>query len=287
MTAIGSVMGLVVGGALTEWSWRLAFLVNVPIGLVMIYLARTALRETNRERMKLDATGAMLATLACTAAVFAFSMGPEKGWISVTTIGSGVVAIAAAIAFAIVERTAENPVVPFDLFRDRNRLVTFVAIFLAGGVMFSLTVCIGLYVQDILGYSALRAGVGFIPFVIAMGIGLGVSSQLVSRFSPRVLTIGGGCCCSGRDAVRLVVHAPRRSLLPQPGGADRHRRHRYRHGRRPADPVGDRRCRLRPDRPGVGDHADAAEPRRTAGAGRHPGRDHLAHARTWAVPPAR
>jgi EmrB/QacA subfamily drug resistance transporter len=192
MTAVGSVMGLVVGGALTEVSWRLAFLVNVPIGLVMIYLARTALRETNRERMKLDATGAMLATLACTAAVFAFSMGPEKGWISLTTVGSGVVAMGAGLAFIIVERTAENPVVPFDLFRDRNRLVTFAAVLLAGGLMFSLTVCIGLYVQDILGYSALRAGVGFIPFVIGVGIGLGVSSQLVSRFSPRVLTIGGG-----------------------------------------------------------------------------------------------
>lgn len=192
MTAIGSVTGLVVGGALTEVSWGLAFLVNVPIGLVMIYLARTALRETNRERMKLDAAGAMLATLACTAAVFAFSMGPEKGWMSMVTLGSGAVAVAAAIAFAIVERSAENPVVPFGLFRDRNRLVTFTAILLAGGVMFSLTVCIGLYVQDILGYSALRAGVGFIPFVIAMGIGLGISSQLVSRFSPRVLTIGGG-----------------------------------------------------------------------------------------------
>jgi hypothetical protein len=173
-------------------SWRLAFLVNVPLGLLMIYLARTALRETNRERMKLDAAGAVLATLACTAAVYAFSMGPEKGWISVTTIGSAAVAMAAALAFVVVERTAENPVVPFGLFRDRNRLVTFIAIFLAGGVMFSLTVSIGLYVQEILGYSALRAGVGFIPFVIAMGIGLGVSSQLVSRFSPRVLTIGGG-----------------------------------------------------------------------------------------------
>ena len=79
MTGIGSVMGLVVGGALTEVSWRLAFLVNVPIGLVMIYLARTALRETNRERMKLDAAGAVLATLACTAAVFAFSIGTRSG----------------------------------------------------------------------------------------------------------------------------------------------------------------------------------------------------------------
>ena len=62
---------------------------------------------------------------------------------------------------------------PFDLFLDRNRLATFAAIFLAGGVLFTLTVLIGLYVQDIMGYSALRAGVGFIPFVIAMGIGLG------------------------------------------------------------------------------------------------------------------
>src|ERR1700753_653057 len=102
MTAVGSVMGLVVGGALTEVSWRLAFLVNVPIGLVMMYLARTALRETNKERMKLDATGAVLATLACTAAVFAFSMGAEKGWISITTVGSGVVAAGAGPAFIIV-----------------------------------------------------------------------------------------------------------------------------------------------------------------------------------------
>jgi EmrB/QacA subfamily drug resistance transporter len=197
MTGVGSVMGLVVGGALTEVSWRLAFLVNVPIGLVMIYLARTTLRETHRERMKLDATGAVLATLVCTAAVFAFSMGPEKGWISATTIGSGVVAAGAFVAFAIVERTAENPIVPFDLFFDRNRLATFAAIFLAGGVLFTLTVLIGLYVQDIMGYSALRAGVGFIPFAIAMGIGLGASSQLVSWFPPRVVVIAGGALVLG------------------------------------------------------------------------------------------
>jgi Major Facilitator Superfamily len=178
-------------------SWRLAFLVNVPIGLLMIYLSRTTLRETHRERMKLDAAGAVLATLTCTAAVFAFSMGPEKGWISFTTIGSGVVALAAFVAFAIVERTAENPIVPFDLFFDRNRLATFVAIFLGGGVLFSLTVLIGLYVQDIMGYSALRAGVGFIPFAIALGIGMGGSSQLVSWFPPRVVVISGGILLLG------------------------------------------------------------------------------------------
>ena len=192
MTGIGSVMGLIVGGALTEVSWRWAFLINVPIGLLMIHLARRTLRETHRERLKLDATGAILATLGCTAAVFAFSMGPEQGWLSTVTIGSGLAAGAFLLAFVYVERTAENPVMPLDLFKDRNRVATFAAVFLAGGVMFTLTVLIGLYVQDIMGYSALRAGIGFIPFVIALGVGLGVSSALVSRFPPRVLVIAGG-----------------------------------------------------------------------------------------------
>ncbi len=192
MTGIGSVMGLIVGGALTEVSWRWAFLINVPIGLLMIHLARRTLRETHRERLKLDATGALLATLGCTAAVFAFSMGPEQGWLSPVTIGSGLAAATFLLAFVYVERTAENPVMPLDLFKDRNRVATFAAVFLAGGVMFTLTVLIGLYVQDIMGYSALRAGIGFIPFVIALGVGLGLSSALVSMFPPRVLVIAGG-----------------------------------------------------------------------------------------------
>jgi EmrB/QacA subfamily drug resistance transporter len=192
MTGVGSVMGLVVGGALTEVSWRLAFLVNVPIGLVMIYLAHSTLRETHKERMKLDATGAVLATLGCTAAVFGFSQGPENGWLTPVTVGAGLFALLALGAFVVVERSAENPVVPFDLFGERNRLATFAAVFLAGGVMFTLTVLIGLYVQYIMGYSALRAGISFIPFVIALAIGLGVSSHLVSLFAPRVLVMGGG-----------------------------------------------------------------------------------------------
>jgi EmrB/QacA subfamily drug resistance transporter len=188
---VSSVLGLVVGGALTEVSWRLVFFVNVPIGLLVLYLARSALRETQKERMKLDATGAGLATLGCTAVVLGFSMGPEKGWLSPTTIGSGVVALGAFVAFAVVERTAENPVVPFSLFIDRNRVATFAVIFLGGGVLFTLTLLITLYVQDIMGYGALRAGVGFIPFAIAVGVGAGVSSRLVTWFPPRVVVIVG------------------------------------------------------------------------------------------------
>ena len=140
MGAIGAVLGLVVGGALTGVSWRLAFLVNVPIGLLVIYLARTMLSETQKERTRLDATGAVLATLICTAAVFGLSMGPEKGWLSATTIGPGLVAVTAFVAFLVVERTAENPIVPLSLFFDRNRLATFAAMFLVRGIGFTMTV---------------------------------------------------------------------------------------------------------------------------------------------------
>jgi len=194
---VGGVMGMVVGGALTEVSWRLAFLVNVPIGLLVLYLARTTLRETQKERMKLDAIGAVLATLICTAAVFGLSMGPEKGWRSATTIGLGVVAVAALVAFAVVERTAENPVVPFSLFFDRNRLATFAAMFIACGVPFTLIVLVGVYVQSMMGYSPLRAGIGFIPFAIAMAIGTGAASKLVMWFPPRVVVIAGSILLLG------------------------------------------------------------------------------------------
>lgn len=191
-SGLGGVLGLAVGGALTDVSWRLAFLVNVPIGLAVIYLAVITLEETQKERMKLDAAGAVLATLTCIAAVFGLSMGPEKGWLSAITLGSGAVALAAFAAFVVVERRAANPVVPFSLFFDRNRLATFAAMFLAGGIFFTLTVLVGLYVQTIMGYSPLRAGIAFIPFGIAMAIGVGVASKLVVRFPPRVLVMASG-----------------------------------------------------------------------------------------------
>lgn len=191
-SGLGGVLGLVVGGALTDVSWRLAFLVNVPIGLAVICLAVVTRQETEKERMKLDATGAVLATLACTAAVFGLSVGPEQGWLSAITIASGLVALAAFAAFVVGERTAENPIVPFNLFVDRNRLAAFAAMFLAGGVFFTLTVLVGLYVQTVLAYSPLRAGVAFIPFGIGVAVGVGAASKLVTWFPPRVVVIASG-----------------------------------------------------------------------------------------------
>jgi EmrB/QacA subfamily drug resistance transporter len=192
MQGLGSVLGLVVGGALTVISWRLAFLINLPIGALIIWIGLTRLEETRHERLKLDITGALVATLACTAAVLVFTQGPPRGWLDPWVIGAGCAAVLLGIAFLIVERSADNPLVPLSLFNDRNRVMTFVSLFLGGGVMLSLTVMIGLYVQDVLGYSALHAGIGFIPFAMALGLGNVVTARLAPHIAPRWLIIGGG-----------------------------------------------------------------------------------------------
>ena len=192
MQGLGSVLGLVVGGALTVISWRLAFLINFPIGAVIIWIALTRLEETRHERLKLDVTGALVATLGCTAAVLVFTQGPSRGWADPWVIGAGVLAVLFGIAFLFVERRADHPLVPLWLFRDRNRVATFVSLFMAGGVLLTLTVMIGLYVQDVLGYSALHAGIGFIPFALALGFGNLLTARLVAHVAPRWLIIGGG-----------------------------------------------------------------------------------------------
>ena len=192
MQGLGSVLGLVVGGALTVISWRLAFLINFPIGVVIIWIALTRLEETRHERLKLDVTGALLATMGCTAAVLVFTQGPPRGWVDLWVIGAGIAAIGLGGAFLIVGRSADHPLVPLWLFRDRNRVATFVSLFLAGGVLLSLTVMIGLYVQDVLGYSALHAGIGFIPFALALGFGNLLTARLAPYIAPRWLIIGGG-----------------------------------------------------------------------------------------------
>ena len=192
MQGIGSVLGLVLGGLLTVISWRLAFLINVPIGIVIITIAVYRVGETQHERLKLDITGALLATLGCTSAVLVFTQGPPRGWIDPWVFGAAVAAAVFFIAFLLVERTAQNPLVPFSVFDNRNRVMTFVSLFLAGGVMLTLTVMIGLLVQDVLGYSALKAGISFIPFAVAFALGSALAARLAPRVKPRWLIIGGG-----------------------------------------------------------------------------------------------
>jgi EmrB/QacA subfamily drug resistance transporter len=197
MQAAGSVLGLVLGGALTTVSWRLAFLINVPIGIAIIVIAVYRISETHHERLKLDITGALLATLACTAAVLLFTQGPPRGWVDPWVIGAGVAAAGFFVAFLIIERSAAHPIIPLSVFDNRNRVMTFISLFLAGGVMLTATVIIGLYVQDVMGYSALHAGVAFLPFAGGFGVGTVVATKLAPIIAPRWVVIGCGALVLG------------------------------------------------------------------------------------------
>jgi EmrB/QacA subfamily drug resistance transporter len=197
MSSIGAVVGLTLGGVLTDISWRLVFGLNVPVGVLVIYLARTMLEETQTEPRQLDVAGSALATVAFIAAVFGLSIAPEKGWLSAIPIGLGLVALLASVAFVAVERRVENPIVPFKLFGDRSRVASFTAMFMVSGISFTLTVLIALYMQNIMGYSPMRAGVGFVPIAIAMAIGTVLSSRMVMRFSPRTIVIMGAAVVTG------------------------------------------------------------------------------------------
>ncbi|WP_226435091.1 MFS transporter [Rhodococcus yananensis] len=191
MTGVGSIAGLILGGALTQVSWRWIFLINVPIGVLIVVLAVVSLRETAAERLTLDVPGAVLATIGCTGLVFGLTEGPELGWGSPAVIGAlGGGAVMLGI-FLLVERRAANPLLPFVLFRNTDRVATFVSIFFAGAVMFSLAAFVALFVQDILGYTPLQAGLAFVPFAFGLGAAAAVSSRVVARVQPRWLVVTG------------------------------------------------------------------------------------------------
>jgi EmrB/QacA subfamily drug resistance transporter len=191
MMAIGSVGGLVVGGALAEVSWRWIFLINVPIGALIILGAVSELRDTTHQRLALDVRGAVLGTLACAAIVFAATEGPEFGWGSPWIIGSAVAGVVLLIVFVFAERWVDNPLLPWSLFYHRDRVATFGAIILASGVLGATTYFAGLFIQNVVGYSPLVAGAAFIPFTIGAGIGTAVSSKLAMMVAPRWLLSAG------------------------------------------------------------------------------------------------
>ncbi|MDY6810294.1 MAG: DHA2 family efflux MFS transporter permease subunit [Actinomycetota bacterium] len=191
MTGVGSVAGLILGGVLTQVSWRLVFLINVPIGALVAVGAIAVLRESQGERLSLDIPGAILGTLGCTLLVLAVNEGPD-GWARPLVVGSFILGSLALIAFVIVERQAANPILPFVLFDNRSRVAALVAIFLASMIMMCMAVFISLYLQGILKYSPIQSGMAVVPFAFGLGIAAAIASKLALIIQPRWLVLVGG-----------------------------------------------------------------------------------------------
>jgi EmrB/QacA subfamily drug resistance transporter len=164
---IGASLGLVLGGVLTSWvSWRVGFFINVPLGIAMVLAAPRVLAETPRRPGRFDLPGALTSTLGMVALVYGIVRAADAGWtdpVSVAAVTAGVVQLA---GFVVIERRAAQPIMPLRLFASRERVGAYTArlCFLGGmlGFWFYLTQ----YLQGVLGYSPVAAGLAFLPTTI-------------------------------------------------------------------------------------------------------------------------
>src|SRR3954470_22650552 len=191
----GGAVGVLLGGVLPGlFSWHWIFLVNVPIGVAVWFAARRVLPsdEVVPQAGRLDVPGALLVTSALMLSVYGIVGGNEAGWTSVRTLGLLGASAVLLAAFVACEARVANPLVPLRLFALRNVAVSQVVGVLWAAAMFAWFFLAALYLQQVLGYSALEVGLAFVPTsLVMMFCSLKVSDRLVMRFGIRApLTVG-------------------------------------------------------------------------------------------------
>ena len=180
----GGAAGVLLGGVLTDglgWEWVLW--VNVPIGLAAAAIAPTLLAESrsSAERRHFDIAGAVSVTAGLSLLVYALVDANDAGWGSLQTIGLSIISVALLAAFVIVERRTASPLMPFRIFRLQTLTGANVVGLLVGGSLFSMFFYISLYMQQVLGYSAIHAGLSYLPLAVSIIISAGIASQLVTK----------------------------------------------------------------------------------------------------------
>lgn len=189
----GAAIGLVAGGMLTEWlSWRWVMFVNVPIGIGVLVTAALVLPETPRHGGRVDVIGAITATVGMTALVYGFVHAAESGWRDAVTLESFAAALVLIVAFLVIEQRAEAPITPLSLFVDRTRAAAYAGRVLLVAGMMGMFFFMTQLLQNMLGYSALRAGLAFLPVTIGVLIAGRVTAQrLVDAFGARATMVVG------------------------------------------------------------------------------------------------
>jgi EmrB/QacA subfamily drug resistance transporter len=188
----GASVGLVLGGILTSWlSWRWGLFVNVPVGALLVVAAPRVLHETERRRGHFDLAGAFTSTAGMSAIVYGIVRAGTAGWsdrITVTSFVAGVVLLA---AFFFNERRAAQPITPMRLFASRERVGAYVARVLFVGGMFGVFFFLSQYLQSVLGFSPVEAGVAFLPLTLMIFATTHFVPDLVGRFGNTRVLMGG------------------------------------------------------------------------------------------------
>jgi EmrB/QacA subfamily drug resistance transporter len=190
----GGAVGLVLGGALTDYlSWPWIFFVNVPVGLAAFVLSLRLVPESRDEHAhrSFDVAGAVTITSALILLVFGIVRSAEKGWGSTEVIGLLVGSAALHAAFVLIEQRSKAPLVRLGIFRMRSLRGANIAMLLVASGLFAMFFFNTLYVQNVLGYSALEAGLAFVPFTAGIIVGSVISQKLIPMLGARDVPVIG------------------------------------------------------------------------------------------------
>jgi len=200
----GGAAGSILGGVLTaEISWRWVLFVNIPIGVAvmvaaMLYLTEAKRSERDEHSPRLDIGGAITVTAGLGALIYAIVGTDTHAWGSAYTLS--ILAVAAVLLglFVLIQlRVAHTPLVPFRLFRSRAVTGANLVMFLVGAAFFSMWYFLSLYLQNVLGYGALKTGLAFLPMAIFIIVGAQGSSRLVPKVGVRPLLLAGTLLLAG------------------------------------------------------------------------------------------
>jgi EmrB/QacA subfamily drug resistance transporter len=188
----GGALGLLLGGVLTNFtSWRWVLFVNVPIGIVLAIVAPRVLAATPGRDGRLDLPGAFTATGGMVLLVYGLSHAAANGWTDTVTLTALGLAAVFLLTFLAIESRSEHALMPFSIFAQRNRDGAYVLSLVIGVAVFGVFFFLTQFVQNILGFSPLVAGVAFLPLTAAIIITAQIVARLVGRFGPRpFITIG-------------------------------------------------------------------------------------------------
>lgn len=206
----GGSIGLVLGGMLTQWaSWRWGLFINVPVGAALLWLGPRVLPETQRRSGHFDLAGAVSSTLGMTALSYGFVRAAADGWNDTLAVGSFVAGAALLTLFVLAERRAAQPVMPLRLFASRERSAAYLGRMLVVSGMFGMFFFVTQFLQGVLDFSPLRAGLAFLPTTALMFVATQLAPRLASRLGQaRLLAAGIAIAFAGMAWLsRLTVSA--------------------------------------------------------------------------------
>jgi EmrB/QacA subfamily drug resistance transporter len=189
----GSAIGLILGGLLTQYlDWRWCLFVNIPVAAIAFVAALPIVRESKAGgNTRYDVGGAVLSTLGLVSLVYGFTKAATDGWGSGVTLAFLGAAVVLLAAFVVLETRTENPLLPMRVILDRNRGASYLTSVLLGSGLLGMFLFMTYYLQQTLHYSALHAGIAYLPFSAGIVVTATVTARLLPRFGPRALMSTG------------------------------------------------------------------------------------------------